>query len=164
MGLLRRAAGAAVWGTGKLVSRHVLPDTLIPSWKTTQRISRAGSLLSRPFKRKKRKKTATTSRATSKSASYRPGPVKQKQKFDKNAWNQGRALKSDASWSLLPSSGLVSRPTSSPKQRPRWRQQLHDVRHNPQLVLQMKMDELKHDVSKLSQQVKSRVSSSLRYH
>jgi len=160
MGLLRRAAGAAVWGTSRAISRHVLPDTLIPSWKTKKRISRAGSLLTMPFRRKKKKKKKPASSSSRRSA----GPATRPARFDRNAWKQGRALRPDASFVLPASSASASLRSSSPKPRKpsRLSAQLRDLRQHPQLVLQMKLDELAHDVKKLGRKVKERYS--FRYH
>lgn len=157
MGLLRRAAGAALVRGSKAVSKHVLPDNITP-WGTRKKLAKTTSWgfgkLTRSTKRKKKAASKPSSR-----------PVRRKEKFDRNAWNQGRALKADTSFGFLGASSSTRSATASPSrpQRSRLRAQLHDLRHHPQLVLQMKYDELAHDVAQLKRKAKDSFSSSFRY-
>jgi hypothetical protein len=74
MGWLARAAGGAVRGSfraaGRTLSRHVVPDTLIPSWQTQRTFSRLASGTSRGIS-----KLART--ATRKVARKGPGLLRQ---------------------------------------------------------------------------------------
>ena len=83
MGFLRRAlSGAArstARGTGRFLSNHVLPDTLIPSWETQRRISKAGTTISRSFsgsKKLKKKQYQKPTRQYQSSALNRTGSAR----------------------------------------------------------------------------------------
>lgn len=42
-------SSAALRGGGRILAVHVLPDEIVPSWKTQQRLKKTGSLISRTF-------------------------------------------------------------------------------------------------------------------
>jgi hypothetical protein len=152
MGLLRKLGRAAVRRTGSVLTRHVLPDSLVPSSRTKNAFSTTRTVLGL-LKPKKKKKKAKPSK---------PSPPKRK--FDRNAWGQGRAIAPNPSFAY----SEPRRPASSARPRPSGRsatmQKLHDLRKHPQLVLAMKMDELAHDIKGIKNKVRNRFSSSFRYH
>lgn len=80
-GKIARSAGrgvvlgssAALRGGGRILAVHVLPDELVPSWKTKKRLSIAGSLLSSGFSKSGKKKGKTAKQGKAK-PSARPAP------------------------------------------------------------------------------------------
>lgn len=156
MGLLRKATISALRGTGNLLAVHVVPDTLIPSWKTQKRLTTGAGYLVRPFSSSKKKKTSAKNKK--RPSSPRSGsptsarPPATRPAFNKNSWSRGG--------SLAPAPGFApSRPTSSPpgsvgRSFSRFKQQAKDFRNEPRLVIQMTMDELLHAPQKKVQAMK----------
>lgn len=81
MALWRKVLRSAVRGagrtTGRVLSRHVLPDTVIPSWKTQQRISSTASGIWGIGSRlvKKQAKRIATNRAKVQNTQNKPRPA-----------------------------------------------------------------------------------------
>lgn len=161
MSLLRSLARHSARATGRALSAHVVPDSLIPSWKTKKRVSSGLSLLTKAA----RKTKPATNRPASASGGKRkggqparPAPKAPKTPFDKNAWSQGRALASPPGFA----EPRPSRPASSSgpllnKSGQRLVQQFSDLRRHPKAVAQMGLDLLHHEY----QQKKQRFLSSL---
>jgi hypothetical protein len=142
MGLLSKVARSGARAAGRGLSRHVLPDSLIPSWKTKKAVASGYSLLKKAARRKKKSAPAPTKTATAK----RPAPKAPKQKFDRNQWARGGKLVSVDFSNERPLSRSNSSSTSStPKRASRLKAQVKDLVRNPRLVVQMHLDELQHD-------------------
>lgn len=133
------AAKTAGYGA-RALSRHVVPDSLLPSWKTRKTVQTGLSLL-------KRKKKKTSKPTSSGKATRKPGPPKPKQKFDRNAWLGGRSLVSSDHVNASPRSLSGSSSLSSIKSRAeRLKAQARDLVRNPRLVASMVRDEIEHDL------------------
>jgi hypothetical protein len=148
--LLRSLARTSARATGRALSAHVLPDSLLPSWKTQKAVSTGYSLLKKATRKsgkKNGKKSAiapTKNRALAGAA--RPKPKAPKQKFDRNSWNNGRNLAPAAGYDERPQSPPKSSSALSPTKRvSTLRRQLIDGARNPRLVAQMGLDLLKVD-------------------
>jgi hypothetical protein len=150
---------SALRGTGSFLSNHVLPDTLIPSWKTRKRLAsatRAVGSLAKP--KKQRKSPNKSSKQSKKQKPYSPQPPAQRgglPTFNRNAWQRGDALRSSGA-----SSPTSSRASSAPARKvqakvKRLQSQARDILMNPRLVGQMFWDELKHDAKQKKQQLLS---------
>lgn len=61
-------SSAALRGGGRILAVHVLPDEIVPSWKTQQRLKKTGSLISRSF--------SASGKKSGKSPSPKPAPKK----------------------------------------------------------------------------------------
>ena len=61
-------SSAALRGGGRILAVHVLPDEIVPSWKTQQRLKQTGSLISRSF--------SASGKKSGKSPSPKPAPKK----------------------------------------------------------------------------------------
>lgn len=144
MGLLRSIARTGARATGRALSSHVLPDSLVPSWKTQKALSTGYDLLKRATRKTgKKKKPAPSSKAKSyKSPALasvsRPSPKAPKKKFDKNGWGMGRSLPGG-------SDGVTFSRASPPPRPAGLRRKLVDAARNPRLVAQMGLDLLKAD-------------------
>ena len=149
MAWLRKVAGSALRGAGNVLAVHVVPDSLIPSWKTRQYLStatRAASRLGSTGKGKKKKKAAPSSPRSGSPPSRRP--PSSRAAFNKNAWGRGASLPSAPAFSLPPSTSRQrsgASPSFSQMVQKR-QQQLRDFRNHPRLVVQMHLDELLHHV------------------
>lgn len=174
MGLLRKVGGSALRGSGRFLAVHVVPDTLLPSWKTQKRVAALG----RALKPKKKKKKAPAQKKEYKSpalAGVRPArsgkpsaSKKPKPTFNKNAWSQGRAM--SVSGSFSPSASTSPRAASSarpsfaarlgsqfrPSTVARRKQKLRDIKNEPRLFIQMHADELFHNVRSIKMPFKSK--------
>jgi hypothetical protein len=139
--LLYSLARSSARATGRALSAHVVPDSLIPSWKTRKAVSSGLSLLN-----KAARKTGKSASAKSAKQFKRPAPTKPKQAFNKNAWSQGRAIAPAAGYGEPPPSRPASSSGRSLKQSAaRLRQQFSDLRSEPRLVAQMGLDILKQE-------------------
>lgn len=151
MGLLTRLTKSAARAGGSALSRHVVPDSLIPSWKTQKAVSTGYNLLKKASKLtgKKKKPAPASAPKDYKSPALRPvsrpGPKKPKQAFDKTGWSMGRNLPAtDGSDNLQKPPGRSSS-ASSPNRPGLISQRLKDAVKNPRLVAQMGVDLLKAD-------------------
>lgn len=61
-------SSAALRGGGRILAVHVLPDEIVPSWKTQQRLKKTGSVISRTFSQSGKK--------SGKSPGSKPAPKK----------------------------------------------------------------------------------------
>ena len=143
MGLLRKIARTGTRAAGRALSAHVVPDSLIPSWKTQKRLSDGYSLLTKTAKlvagKKKKKGSSSTAYQSKALASVRrPSPKPPKKKFDKNGWGMGRSLPGG-------SDGVTFSRASPPPRPAGLRRKLVDAARNPRLVAQMGLDLLKAD-------------------
>ena len=149
MGLLLKVVGLGARATGRALSAHVVPDSLVPSWKTQKRLSSGLSLLNKAAKRVAGKKKSnrpatapTKNRALAGVA--RPSSKPPKKSFNQNAWSTGRGLES--SFDGPPPSRSNSRSVSPARNLVSKRlQQAKDVVRNPRIVAQMGLDLLKVD-------------------
>lgn len=142
MGLLRSVARMGARATGRALSRHVVPDSLIPSWKTQKTVSSGLSLLTKAARlvgnKKKKKKKSAAARPTAR-PSARPAPKAPKKKFDKNGWNMGRSLPNGFDVSSASSARSHSR-ALEPQQSASFLRKAKDLARNPRLVAQMGLD------------------------
>lgn len=89
MSFLRRTltgvVGGSVRAAGRFASSHVLPDTLVPSWKTQRRISKLVSSTSRTFSQSAKK---PKQKAPSKLRQYLSSAIQQDYQHLKRVLNQ----------------------------------------------------------------------------
>lgn len=169
MAWLRRAAASAARGTvrgaGSFLSTHVLPDEVIPSWKTRKRLASATRAVSSLAKRSKPSASRSKSSKPSKkqTTSSRTGNMARPQRgglptFNRNEWNRGANLRTSDSYSNSPSPRSSAVPPARVRAKVnRLTAQARDILMNPRLVGQMFWDELKHDAKKTKQQLSSRL-------
>lgn len=142
MGLLSSLAKASARASGRALAAHVLPDSLVPSWKTQKAISSGYSLLK---KAAKTKKGTANGKGAARSA-QRPGPKPPKKKFDKQSWAVGRGLPSGDGFAVQRQSSPKSSFLSSAKtQAAKLRRKSIDLARNPRVAAQMGLDLLKED-------------------
>lgn len=144
MGLLRSIARTGARATGRALSRHVVPDSLIPSWKTQQIALSGYNLLRRAAPKNGKPKGAKRATAptrgggpTAGTATPRPKPPKQK--FDKNGWSMGRGLPTGFAVSSAASQRSYSQ-ESEPSKSPGLSRKVKDAVRNPRLAVQMGLD------------------------
>lgn len=146
MAWLSSLARSGARATGRALSRHVVPDSLIPSWKT-QKIAASGYSLLKKATRKagsKKKDAPSLKGKPYKSAALarvaRPAPKAPKQQFDKNGWSMGRTMQAPLAYDGPPRLYSNSPLPSRTKPRPDFVRQSRDLVRNPRLYLEMQRD------------------------
>lgn len=172
MSWLRRGAASvgrgSLRGAGNLLSKHVLPDTLLPSWKTKQRLASAIRGVNSFGKSKSKKSSTSGKKSSTPSKKSRKSTAKKAPQqrgglpvFNRNAWARGAQLQSSGGFSG--SSGGYSaprpRPTSARAKLQRLKAQALDVLLNPRAVGQMVYDSVSHDAKKTKKRFLSKVST-----
>ena len=136
MGLLIRLGKAG----GRALVAHVVPDSLIPTWKLKKSAPSGKSQLDKASrltgKKKKKQPISSAYKSAALASVSRPKPKAPKKKFDRNGWSMGRSLPAGNGSDNLPrsSSGSAS-----------LRRKLLDAARNPRVLAQMKLDELHHE-------------------
>ena len=137
MGLLIRLGKAG----GRALVAHVVPDSLIPTWKLKKSAPSGSAQLKQAARLTGSKKKKAPSLKPYKSAALtaagvgRPKPKAPKQKFDKNGWSMGRTLPA----------GNGSANSPLPSGSASLRRKLLDAARNPRALAQMKLDEMHHE-------------------
>jgi hypothetical protein len=159
MGLLSKLARSSARATGRALSAHVVPDSLLPSWKTRKTLQTGYSLLSKAGRKTKKKAAAPAKKKPLSIGGFQvPKPKAPAKKFDKNAWSTGRGLPSGVGYGERPPSRSASPSGQSLRQRAsKLRGQLSDLRREPRAVAQMGLDLLEVEYKRKRQSFLSKV-------
>jgi hypothetical protein len=159
MGLLSKLARSSARATGRALSAHVVPDSLIPSWKTRKTVKSGYSLLTSAARKPNKKAAAPAKKKALAIGGFQvPKPKAPAKKFDKNAWATGRGLPSGVGYGERPRSPSGSPSGQSLKQRAsKLRAQLSDLRREPRAVAQMGLDLLQVEYKQKQQAFLSKI-------